>query len=70
MCVHPDRDDMSYTELKCTTGRDLPLRAHRNSRATLDRLYATGMRTGDPAWRKPRVDAGTLSWPEILVVAK
>ena len=29
MCVHPDRDDMSYTELKCTTGRDLPLRAHR-----------------------------------------
>ena len=40
------------------------------SRNTLDRILERAERTGDPAWRKPRVDVNTLTVSELSALVK
>jgi len=56
------RDQLSYDEVAFITGPSgmYPFSEREMSRQTLDRLVERAGQTGDPGWRKPRVDENTL----------
>eukprot|EP01047_Picozoa_sp_COSAG01_P051969 COSAG01_NODE_5416_length_4273_cov_100.931992_5_plen_223_part_00 len=66
------RDEMPYAEVGRITGPAgmYPFAPRPMSKDTLKRVLRRGNATGDPAWRKPRVDAATLTECERALIVR